>query len=82
MSDVFSQTAEDIGNTMSWSSVMLLIGLSASQIVLQSSLESMWVLVNANQLISFMPLMSVSFPPNTLILFKLLAFFNGDIYLL
>lgn len=42
----------------------------------------MWALINVNQLIAFMPLMNVRFPPNTILLFKLLAFLNSDIYLL
>ena len=42
----------------------------------------MWVLVNVNQLIAFMPLMSIHFPANTLLLFEFLAFLNGDILLL
>ena len=45
-------------------------------------MESMWALICVNQLISLMPLMSVSFPSNMLLLFNLLTFFNGDIYLL
>ena len=48
----------------------------------QSSLESLWVLVNVNQMIAFMPLMNIHFPPNTILLFKFLAFLNGDIYIL
>ena len=35
----------------------------------QSSLESLWVLVNVNQMIALMPLMNIRFPANTLLLF-------------
>ena len=45
-------------------------------------MESMWVLICINQLISYFPLMSVSFPPNMLLLFKVLSFFNGEVYVL
>ena len=45
-------------------------------------MEPMWVLISINQLISYMPLMSISFPSNLLLLFNILTFFNGDIYLL
>ena len=45
-------------------------------------MESMWVLISLNQLVSYMPLMSVSFPPNLLLLFKMLSFFNGDVPIL
>lgn len=33
-------------------------------------------------MIAFMPLMSIHFPRNALLLFKLLAFLNGDILIL
>ena len=45
-------------------------------------MESLWVLVNVNQMIAFMPLMTIQFPANTLPLFEVLAFLNGDIVLL
>lgn len=45
-------------------------------------MESMWVLICINQLISYMPLMSITFPSNMLLLFNILTFFNGDIYVL
>ena len=39
-------------------------------------------MVNVNQMIAFMPLMNIHFPPNTILLFKLLAIFNGDVAIL
>ena len=45
-------------------------------------MESMWVLICVNQLISFMPLMAITFPSNMLLLFNLLTFFNGELYIL
>ena len=48
----------------------------------QSSIEYLWALINVNQLIAFMPLMDIKFPPSALILFKIIAFVNGDILVL
>ena len=45
-------------------------------------MESLWALINVNQLIAFMPLMSITFPPSAIVLFKILAFVNGDILIL
>ena len=45
-------------------------------------MEALWALVNVNQMIALMPLMSISFPLNTLLLFKILAFLNGDVLIL
>ena len=45
-------------------------------------MEAMWVLICLNQLISYFPLMSISFPSNMLLLFKILSFLNGDMYIL
>lgn len=45
-------------------------------------MESLWALINTNQMIAFMPLMHIHFPSVTLLLFKILAFLNGDILLL
>ena len=39
----------------------------------------MWNLINTNQLIYFVPLMSIPIPPMSLILFNVLAFANGDL---
>ena len=44
-------------------------------------MESMWVLISTDQLISYIPLMSISFPSNMLLLFNILTFFNGEVYL-
>ena len=45
-------------------------------------MESLWTLMNAYQLIALMPLMRINFPPNAILLFKTLAFINGDLYVL
>ena len=45
-------------------------------------MEALWALVNVSQLISLMPLLQLRFPSNTRLLFQILAFLNGDIYLL
>ncbi len=39
-------------------------------------------MVNVNQLIALMPLMSIPFPANTMLLFHILAFLNGDVFIL
>ena len=39
------------------------------------------MLICINQLISYIPLMSISFPSNMLLLFNILTFFNGEVYL-
>lgn len=45
-------------------------------------MEPLWIFINTNQLIYFIPLMSVDFPANALVLFKVLSFANGDLLLL
>lgn len=45
-------------------------------------MESLWALINVNQMIALMPLLSIAFPPNALLLFRILALFNGDILIL
>lgn len=45
-------------------------------------MEALWVLVNVNQLIASLPLFFVAFPANTMLLFELMAFMNGDIFFL
>lgn len=44
-------------------------------------MEPLWVLINTNQLIFMAPLISVSFPLNSIVLFKVLSFVNGDLLL-
>ena len=41
-------------------------------------MEPLWSLVNLNQLLFFLPLLSLEFPKNTQILFQGLAFASGD----
>ena len=62
--------------------VYLSVGCVSSLQIRQSSMEAMWVLICLNQLISYFPLMSISFPSNMLLLFKILSFLNGDMYIL
>ena len=45
----------------------------------QSSLESLWALINTFQLISLMPLMNIGFPANALLFLDICGFINGDI---
>ena len=59
-----------------------MIGLTVGQYLLQSSLEAMWGLINASQLVFYIPLMQIILPANSLYLFQFLAFFNGDLYIL
>ena len=42
----------------------------------------MWGLINAFQLVFYIPLIGIILPANTLYLFQFLAFFNGDLYIL
>lgn len=49
--------------------ILLMIGLALGQFMLQSSLEPMWALINASQLIFYIPLMQVILPANTHYLF-------------
>ncbi len=44
------------------------------------SMDSLWILINADQLLYFSPLISIKLPQNTLILFKILSFAMGDLY--
>ena len=39
----------------------------------------MWSLLNTDQLITFIPLMPLSFSPNTLAFFRILSFAHGDL---
>ena len=45
-------------------------------------MESMWVLVCINQLISYFPLMPITFPAKMQLPFNMLSLFNGDVYIL
>ena len=45
-------------------------------------MEALWSLVSVNQLIALMPLMDIKFPANAFLLFQVLSFVNGDVYLL
>ncbi len=45
-------------------------------------MQALWTLVNISQLISLMPLLSIRFPANVMVFFQVLAFINGDIYIL
>ena len=41
-------------------------------------MESLWALINLNQLIYLFPLLSIDLPSNSLILFRALNFIQGD----
>ena len=71
-----------VGSVMEAGSLSLLTGESVSQTLVQSSMESLWSLINVNQMIAFMPLMNIHFPTNALLLFQKLAFLNGDVKVL
>ena len=45
-------------------------------------MESLWTLLHAYQLIALIPLMTINFPSNTLLFFRVCAFANGDIFIL
>ena len=45
-------------------------------------MEALWALISVNQLISLMPLLNINFPGNAFLLFQVLVFVNGDIYIL
>lgn len=45
-------------------------------------MEPLWIFINTNQLLFYIPLMQVNFPGNALVLFKVLSFANGDLLLL
>ena len=49
----------------------------ATSFVKGESVEAMWLLVSAMQILSLMPLLALSFPPNLLRLFGLLDFSHG-----
>ena len=58
----------------------LLINLGVAMI-LGTTMEAMWSLLNAVQLLNFLPLMNVEVPENMNALFELLGFANMDIKL-
>lgn len=45
-------------------------------------MEPLWIFLNTNQLLFFIPLMSVDLPANAVVLFKVLSFAHGDLILL
>ena len=49
--------------------------------ILGTTMEAMWSLLNAVQLLNFLPLMNVEVPENMNALFELLGFANMDIKL-
>ena len=49
--------------------------------ILGTTMEAMWSLLNAVQLLNFLPLMNVQVPENMNALFELLGFANMDIKL-
>lgn len=65
--------------------LQILLGLFLLRFFISSALNSegdsspVWNLINTNQLIYFVPLISIPIPPMSLILFKALAFANGDL---
>ena len=73
---------EVVGGSMQASTIFLIIALTASQYVFQSSFEAIWGLINSFQLVFYLPLMGILIPPNVLSLLEFLAFFNGDLYVL
>ena len=55
------------------------VGLS---IFLGASLEAMWNLINAVQLLNLLPLVAVPIPDHMLEMYRLLSFVNGDLDIL
>lgn len=75
------QFIELTGNTFSTATMSgLLINLAVAMI-LGTTMEAMWSLLNAVQLLNFLPLINVDVPANMNALFELLGFANMDIQL-
>ena len=45
-------------------------------------MESLWSLINLNQLVFLFPLLSLDLPSNSLLLFQALSFAQGDMIIL
>ena len=59
-----------------------LLGLGISQLVFQLTSEIFWSLVNLDQLLFFAPLLSLRFPNNLFVGFRVLRFSVGDLFFL